>query len=37
VVECAGVGIEATDEIFDILFGWHWFHGRSRRGYVLSS
>lgn len=33
IVECSGAGIEATDEIQDILFGWHWLHGRSRRGY----
>jgi len=32
VVECSGSGVEATDEIFDILLGWHWLHGRSRRG-----
>jgi hypothetical protein len=36
VVECSGPGIEATDEIFDVLLGWHWLHGRSRRGYVAS-
>ena len=34
IVECSGSGVEATDEIFDILFGWHWLHGRSRRGYL---
>lgn len=34
IVECSGSGIEATDEIHDILLGWHWLHGRSRRGYV---
>jgi len=33
VVECSGSGIESTDEICDILYGWHWLHGRSRRGY----
>lgn len=33
IVECSGSGIEATDEIHDILYGWHWLHGRSRRGY----
>lgn len=33
IVECSGSGIEATDEIYDILLGWHWLHGRSRRGY----
>jgi hypothetical protein len=33
VVECSGSGIEATDEIYDVLYGWHWLHGRSRRGY----
>jgi hypothetical protein len=32
IVECSGPGVEATDEIYDILFGWHWLHGRSRRG-----
>ena len=32
IVECSGPGIEATDEIHDILLGWHWLHGRSRRG-----
>jgi hypothetical protein len=32
IVECSGSGIEATDEIHNILFGWHWLHGRSRRG-----
>jgi hypothetical protein len=36
IVECSGSGIEATDEICDILFGWHWLHGRSRRGYTLA-
>jgi hypothetical protein len=34
VVECSGPGVEATDEIYDILYGWHWLHGRSRRGYA---
>jgi hypothetical protein len=34
IVECSGSGVEATDEIYDILFGWHWLHGRSRRGYA---
>ena len=34
IVECSGSGIEATDEIYDILLGWHWLHGRSRRGYL---
>jgi hypothetical protein len=33
IVECSGVGVEATGEIPDILLGWHWLHGRSRRGY----
>jgi hypothetical protein len=33
VVECSGPGIESTHEIHDILYGWHWLHGRSRRGY----
>ena len=33
IVECSGPGVEATDEIHDILYGWHWLHGRSRRGY----
>jgi hypothetical protein len=37
IVECSGLGIEATDEIHDILLGWHWLHGRSRRGYVTHS
>ena len=37
IVECSGLGIEATDEIYDILLGWHWLHGRSRRGYVTCS
>jgi hypothetical protein len=37
IVECSGPGIEATDEIYDILYGWHWVHGRSRRGYALKS
>lgn len=37
IVECSGPGIETTDEIFDILFGWHWLHGRSRRGYRPSN
>ena len=32
IVECSGPGVEATDEIYDILYGWHWLHGRSRRG-----
>lgn len=36
IVECSGPGIEATDEIHDILYGWHWLHGRSRRGYATS-
>ena len=35
IVECSGPGIEAIDEIYDILYGWHWLHGRSRRGYLL--
>jgi hypothetical protein len=35
VVECSGAGIEGTDEIYDILLGWHWLHGRSRRGYAM--
>ena len=34
IVECSCSGIEATDEIYDILLGWHWLHGRSRRGYI---
>jgi hypothetical protein len=34
IVECSGPGVEATDEIHDILYGWHWLHGRSRRGFV---
>jgi len=34
VVECSGSGIESTDEMYDILMGWHWLHGRSRRGYT---
>ena len=37
VVECSGIGVETTDEIFDILYGWHWLHGRSRRGFVVPS
>jgi len=35
IVECSGPGVEATDEIYDILLGWHWLHGRSRRGYCI--
>ena len=37
IVECSGAGVETTDEIYDILYGWHWLHGRSRRGYSLIS
>jgi hypothetical protein len=35
VVECSGVGVEATEEIKCIIPGFHWVHGRSRRGYAF--
>jgi hypothetical protein len=32
IIECSGTGVEITDEIYNIASGWHWLHGRSRRG-----
>jgi Leucine Rich repeat len=37
IVECSGPGVEVTDEIENILYGWHWVHGRSRRGWLVSN